>query len=544
MAGTPADITNMLNEALAATNKIAASQLEAAKNINDVQSKNSDKAKKLTKTIRTTVDQLNLFHSDIDQKKEKKKKNETNISSFLKTTSALIEKVAKTKTVKELVKPVKKEKTDSLEKVYVSNSVLNVRGNLIVNSKNFKVPVNIDKKSQSSEDFYRTDDVSAGNEEELKLLRSIESKLSFSNGGSSLFGELFGGLGNLAKMFVGAAGAGIGGVAGSLFGLSKFKKLGSLFKPLSKLKPSGVLKDSAKLLKNPKILIPALIAGAGYTIYDSIKAGVFTKDFDEMGNAEQREKGGPVISGKPYIVGEKGPELFKPRESGRIVPNHKLQSHTDKYANNSKVYESMFALIREQNSKSSNLFKYFTDAFKKVIDFFRPSNILELIKQGVKKVIGKVKDVAGAAVDVVKDFGTKVINTGSETVNSGLNAIGLGDLKIPLIPDAKSIFSPPSSPAAPARRIGDKNVPKDMKVSLHQDEMVIPAAQSEALRATAKLQNQPFNTKQTPQYVTKSQLGKEFWIDEFVPKFATMIKTDKTQNRLVTYDIGNIFGVA
>ena len=297
-------------------------------------------------------------------------------------------------------------------------------------------------------------------------------------------------------------------------------------------------------MKNPKILIPALIAGAGYTIYDSIKAGVFTKDFDEMGNAEQREKGGPVISGKPYIVGEKGPELFKPRESGRIVPNHKLQSHTDKYANNSKVYESMFALIREQNTKSSNLFKYFTDAFKKVIDFFRPSNILELIKQGVKKVIGKVKDVAGAAVDVVKDFGTKVINTGSETVNSGLKAIGLGDLKIPLIPDVKSIFSPPSSPAAPARRIGDKNVPKDMKVSLHQDEMVIPAAQSEALRATAKLQNQPFNTKQTPQYISKSQLGKEFWIDEFVPKFATMIKTEKTQNRMVTYDIGNIFGVA
>ena len=35
-------------------------------------------------------------------------------------------------------------------------------------------------------------------------------------------------------------------------------------------------------------------------------------------------KGGPVDSGKPYIVGEKGPELFVPRNSGNIVPNNKL----------------------------------------------------------------------------------------------------------------------------------------------------------------------------------------------------------------------------
>lgn len=543
MAVNPADITNMLNEALAATNKIASSQLDAAKTINEVQDKNSTKTKRLSKAIKTAVDQLNLFHSDIDNKKEKKKKNDNNISSFLKTTSSLIEKAAKPKTVKEMVRPIKKEKNESLEKVYVSNSVLNVRGNLIVNSKNFKVPVNIDRKSQSSEDFYRTDDVSAGNEEELKLLRSIESKLSFSNsGGSSLFGELFGGLGSLAKMFAGASAAGIGGVAASVFGLSKFKKLGSLFKPLSKLKPAGVLKDSAKLLKNPKILIPALIAGAGYTIYDSIKAGVFTKDFDEMGNAEQREKGGPVISGKPYIVGEKGPELFKPRESGRIVPNHKLQSHSDKYANNNNIYKKMFELIREQNSKSSSIFTYFTDAFKKVIDFFRPSNILELIKQGVKKVIGKVKDVASAAVDVVKDVGAGVVNAGSGLLNNGMAAVGLGKFQIPLWQPQP--LANPTQITPPAKRIGDKNVAKDMKVSIHKNEMVIPAAQSEALRATAKLQNQPFTTKQTPQYISKSQLGKEFWMDEFVPKFSNMIKTEKTQSRLVTYDIGNVFGVA
>jgi TP901 family phage tail tape measure protein len=36
---------------------------------------------------------------------------------------------------------------------------------------------------------------------------------------------------------------------------------------------------------------------------------------------EGREKGGPVNSGQPYIVGEKGPEIFVPRNAGGIIPN-------------------------------------------------------------------------------------------------------------------------------------------------------------------------------------------------------------------------------
>jgi tape measure domain-containing protein len=40
----------------------------------------------------------------------------------------------------------------------------------------------------------------------------------------------------------------------------------------------------------------------------------------------QREKGGPVTSGMPYIVGERGPELFVPGRSGTIVPNNAMGS--------------------------------------------------------------------------------------------------------------------------------------------------------------------------------------------------------------------------
>ena len=39
---------------------------------------------------------------------------------------------------------------------------------------------------------------------------------------------------------------------------------------------------------------------------------------------EPRAEGGPVIEGRPYMVGEEGEELFVPNESGEIVPNDEL----------------------------------------------------------------------------------------------------------------------------------------------------------------------------------------------------------------------------
>ena len=38
----------------------------------------------------------------------------------------------------------------------------------------------------------------------------------------------------------------------------------------------------------------------------------------------KKAAGGPVSGGSPYIVGEKGPELFVPGSSGNIVPNHAM----------------------------------------------------------------------------------------------------------------------------------------------------------------------------------------------------------------------------
>lgn len=42
-----------------------------------------------------------------------------------------------------------------------------------------------------------------------------------------------------------------------------------------------------------------------------------------------RALGGPVSGATPYLVGEKGPEIFVPRNSGTIIPNNRLNEYND-----------------------------------------------------------------------------------------------------------------------------------------------------------------------------------------------------------------------
>jgi len=47
-----------------------------------------------------------------------------------------------------------------------------------------------------------------------------------------------------------------------------------------------------------------------------------------------RRKGGPVTAGKPYIVGEEGPEIIVPEQDGNVIPNNTVEAATalDKFA--------------------------------------------------------------------------------------------------------------------------------------------------------------------------------------------------------------------
>lgn len=62
--------------------------------------------------------------------------------------------------------------------------------------------------------------------------------------------------------------------------------------------------------------------------YNTVNNLVGGKDLPKIPNIPTRAAGGPVDAGTTYLVGEKGPELFTPRNSGQITPNNKLGGGT------------------------------------------------------------------------------------------------------------------------------------------------------------------------------------------------------------------------
>ena len=67
-----------------------------------------------------------------------------------------------------------------------------------------------------------------------------------------------------------------------------------------------------------------------FTLQDpnSVFEGFNRKPLIDNNFLEGKANGGPVAGGKPYIVGERGPELFTPGTSGMITPNHALGGGT------------------------------------------------------------------------------------------------------------------------------------------------------------------------------------------------------------------------
>ena len=81
---------------------------------------------------------------------------------------------------------------------------------------------------------------------------------------------------------------------------------------------AALLKNALKsLFENPLALVAA---GVGLVAVGSAIRGALSKGI------EGRAKGGPVSGQTPYIVGERGPELFVPSVAGSIIPNNQIGS--------------------------------------------------------------------------------------------------------------------------------------------------------------------------------------------------------------------------
>lgn len=70
-----------------------------------------------------------------------------------------------------------------------------------------------------------------------------------------------------------------------------------------------------------RITIRMSVTGPLAKLLSGVFGGISLPGIGDTGNPFGRAVGGPVRAGSPYIVGEKGPELFVPTQAGTIVPN-------------------------------------------------------------------------------------------------------------------------------------------------------------------------------------------------------------------------------
>lgn len=75
----------------------------------------------------------------------------------------------------------------------------------------------------------------------------------------------------------------------------------------------GLMQDIARIVLRRTVTNPLAEAISGFD-WGSLFGGIGA-----------RANGGPVTAGAPYVVGERGPELFVPSTAGKVLPNHLLR---------------------------------------------------------------------------------------------------------------------------------------------------------------------------------------------------------------------------
>lgn len=124
------------------------------------------------------------------------------------------------------------------------------------------------------------------------------------------------------------------------------------------LRGENAMQAFGNLVQNvmKQVIADLLRAIATAAILSAIPGGTSLSFGAEFLNqlAGRREKGGPVTGGKPYIVGEKGAELFVPQSSGTIINNKKLKESFGQFKKADKalsytVYNSKKASVSNRS---------------------------------------------------------------------------------------------------------------------------------------------------------------------------------------------------
>ena len=92
-----------------------------------------------------------------------------------------------------------------------------------------------------------------------------------------------------------------------------------------------------------------------------------------------RAEGGPVDSATPYIVGERGPELYVPNRSGTIVNSEQTQAAMSRYSAGNEARPEKSAPITANVNYNGPTLNFNGD------DYIPRSEASSLVKAGAKQ---------------------------------------------------------------------------------------------------------------------------------------------------------------
>jgi TP901 family phage tail tape measure protein len=220
---------------------------------------------------------------------------------------------------------------------------------------------------------------------------------------------------------------------------------------LAKEKPYGYVKDAQGSLKNalePDILDSVIRSAASdlmsdrnvfkqlspidkdilkkkYLNWDSKKDTPLTESLKKViFGLEKREMGGPVNAGQPYVVGEKGPEIFVPKNAGGIVPNGYMNGGSVKNGYMKGGMITMAAASLVPMLLSSKIANPLLQTIMQTLSFVVPQMIMTSMMQ--TKVEGSQGRVGRLMSKIPDSAKTPMFSTARGTDGKVLSAYGAG----------------------------------------------------------------------------------------------------------------------
>ena len=147
--------------------------------------------------------------------------------------------------------------------------------------------------------------------------------------------------------------------------------------------------------------------------------GLFSLFAGALFRGNMRSDGGPVKKGEPYIVGEKGPELIVPSESGDVIPNDKV----------SPYFESSIGREDPLNLNSNIVTESFFDTGKgRASDFYeeKTSDGKVLFSSNVEMTGSAIKESSYGSYGITETFDDGSAETFTETTKLTSRSVDIG----------------------------------------------------------------------------------------------------------------------